>query len=126
MIEEVKCFKYWRVSHFKWECPNIEVKKKKRRKKKAVYVARLQKAQQERRLAHPIWEKVQEYCGEKSMPPKGALLLERRWIIKEMVAMYVNCRGCKGKGVQTHKNWGQGFLLERQVRNVWYSLCQEA
>ena len=54
MIEEVKCFRCWKVSHFKWECPNIEVEKKKRREEKTVYVARLQKTQQERRLAHPI------------------------------------------------------------------------
>ena len=126
MMEEVKCFRCWGIGYLKWKCPNIEVKKKKRKEKKMAYVARPQKVQQERRLACSIWEKVQEYCREKSMPPKGALLLERRWIMKEMVAMYVNCRGCKGKGVQTHKNWGQGFLLERQVRNVWCSLCQEA
>jgi len=31
MMEKVKCFRYWRVSHLKWECPNIEVEKKKRR-----------------------------------------------------------------------------------------------
>jgi len=31
MIEKVKCFRCWRVSHLKWECPNIEVEKKKRR-----------------------------------------------------------------------------------------------
>ena len=39
--------------------------------------------------------------------------------------MYVDCRGCEGKRVQTHKNQGQGFLLEKQSRNVWYDLCQE-
>jgi len=61
---------------------------------------------------------VQEYCREESMPSKSALLLERGWIMREMVAMYMDCREYKGKGVQTHKNWGQGFLLERQVRNM--------
>ena len=39
--------------------------------------------------------------------------------------MYVDCERYKDKGVQTHKNQGQGFLLERQVRNMWCSLCQE-
>ena len=28
---------------------------------------------------------------EKSMPPKGALLLERRWITREIVAIYMDC-----------------------------------
>jgi len=49
------------------------------------------------------------------MPLEGTLLLERGWIIEETMAMYVDCGGCRGKGVQTHKNQGQGFLLERQV-----------
>ena len=74
--------------------------------------------QQERRLVHPIWEKAQEYYEERSMPPEGALLLERGWLIEEVVATYIDCRGCEGKGVQTHGNQGQGFLLERQVRNI--------
>jgi len=40
-------------------------------------MARPQKTQQEKRPAHPTWEKVQEYCEEWSMPPEGVLLLER-------------------------------------------------
>ena len=59
------------------------------------------------------WEKTQEYCGEESMPPKGTLLLEKRQIIREMMVTYVDYGGYKGKGVQTHKNQRQGFLLER-------------
>ena len=43
-----------------------------------------------------------------------------------MVVTYVDCGGYKGKRVQTYKNQGQGFLLERQVKNMQYSLCQEA
>ena len=31
-MEKVKCFRYWKVGHLKWECPNIEVEKKKRKK----------------------------------------------------------------------------------------------
>jgi len=80
-IEEVKCFRCWGVGHLKWECPNIEVEKKRRRKEEAVYVARPQKVQQQGRPVYPIQEKVQKYY-----------------------------RGCKGKGVQTHKNQGQEFL----------------
>ena len=59
------------------------------------------------------------------MPLEGILLLKREWIIREMVAIYVDCRGCEGKGVQTYENQEQRFLLERQVRNMWCSLCQE-
>jgi len=125
-MEEVKYFRCWGVRHLKWECPNIEVKKKKRREKEAAHVARPQKAQQERRLACPIWEKVQEYCGEWNAPLEGALLLERGWIMREVVAIYVDCGGCEDKGVQTYENQGQGFLLEKQVRNMWCSSCQEA
>jgi len=69
---------------------------------------------------------VQEYCGRWDIPLEDALLLKRGWITREMVAMYVDCRGCEGKGIQTHKNQGQGFLLERQVRNMWCGLYQEA
>jgi len=54
-------------------------------------MARPQKIQQERRLVYFIWEKVQEYCKEWSMPPEGTLLLEREWFTKEVVAMYVDC-----------------------------------
>ena len=116
IVEEVKCFRYWEVGHYKWKYPNIE--KRRRNREEAACVAKLQKAQQERRPEHPIWKKVQEYYREESMPPKGALLLERGWITKEVVVMYMDCRGYKGKGVQTYKNQGQGFLLERQVRNM--------
>jgi len=41
------------------------------------------------------------------------------------VVTYVDCGECEGKRVQTYKNQGQRFLLERQVRNVWYSLYQK-
>ena len=60
------------------------------------------------------------------MPLEGVLLLKREWITREIVAMYVDYRGYKGKRIQIHKNQRQGFLLERQVRNIWYSLYQEA
>ena len=60
------------------------------------------------------------------MPPKGTLLLEREQITREIVVAYVDCRGYEGKGVQIHKNQGQGFLLKKQVRNIQCSLYQEA
>ena len=34
ITEEVKCFRYWGVRHFKWECPNIEVEKRKKGRKR--------------------------------------------------------------------------------------------
>ena len=43
-----------------------------------------------------LWE--EEYV------PKGALLLERGQITREMMAMYIDCRGCKDKGVLIYKN----------------------
>jgi len=46
--------------------------------------------------------------------------------MREVVAIYMDCGGYKDKGVQTYKNQEQEFLLEKQVRNIWYSLCQEA
>ena len=54
MVEEVKCFRYWGVGHFKWKYPNIEVEKKRKRDKKAVYTASPQKIQQEKRLVHSL------------------------------------------------------------------------
>jgi len=62
-------------------------------------VARPQKMQQEKRLVCPTWKKAQEYYEEGSMPPEGALLLERGWLTEEVVATYVNCRGCEGKRI---------------------------
>jgi len=40
---------------------------------------------------YSIWEKIQKYYKEWSMPPEGTLLLEREWFTKEVVAMYVDC-----------------------------------
>ena len=47
------------------------------------------------------------------MPPKGTLLLEREWITRETMVIYMDCRGYKGKGVQTYENQGQEFLLKK-------------
>jgi len=57
------------------------------------------------------------------MLPEEVLLFEREWIIEEIVETYMDYRGYKGKGVQTHKNQEQKFFLERQAKNIWYDLC---
>jgi len=46
-------------------------------------------------------------------------------LTEEIVAIYVDCGGYEGKGVQIHENQEQGFLLKRQVRNIWCDLYQE-
>ena len=124
-IEKVRCFRYWKIRHYKQEYPNIKVKRKRRRKEEMAHVARPQKVQQERRPACSTQEKTQEYCNKWSILPKGTLLLKRGWIIEETVVMYIDCRECKGKGIQTHKNQEQRFLLERQIKNIQCGLCQE-
>ena len=124
--KEVKYFRYQGVKHYKQKYPNIVAEKERKRKKEVAYVARSQKVQQERSPVCPTQEKTQEYCEKGSMPPENTLLLKRGWLTEEVVAMYVNCRGCKDKEVQTHKNQKQEFLLKRQVKNIWYNLCQKA
>ena len=71
--------------------------KERQREEEAVHMARPQKIQQ--RLAHPIWEKVQEYYDEWSMPVEGALLLDREWITEEVVVTYADCRGYNSRRV---------------------------
>ena len=50
IVEEIKCFRYQGVGYYKWKYPNIKVEKKKRRDEEAAYVAKLQKAQQEKKV----------------------------------------------------------------------------
>jgi len=38
------------------------------------------------------------------MPPEGTLLLEREWLIEEIVTIYVDYGRYEGKEVQIHKN----------------------
>ena len=52
--KEVQCFRYWGMGHYKWEYPNIEVKKEKRRSEEVACAVSLQKVQQEERLAHSL------------------------------------------------------------------------
>ena len=125
-MKGVRCFRCWGTRHLKLECPNIEVGKRRRREEEMVYVARLQKVQQQGRPACSIQEKVQEYYKKQNIPPKNALLLEKGQITRETMATYIDCGGCKGKGVQTRKNQGQGFFLKKQLRNVWYNSYQKA
>ena len=48
--EGVQYFRYWKVGHYKWKCPNIKVEKERRRSGEVVYVVSPQKTQQEEKL----------------------------------------------------------------------------
>jgi len=85
-----------------------------------------QKAQQEKRLAHSLWRKAQEYSGTQGMPPKGAALEKKGWRTKREVVTFVECGGCKYKGTKTKENRGQGFITGKQLRNLWCRRCLEA
>ena len=61
MVEEVKCSRCWGIGYFKWECPNIEVKKKRK----------------EKRLVHSLWRKAQEYSSAHGMYPRNAALEQK-------------------------------------------------
>lgn len=52
----VQCFRCWKMGYYKWECPNIKIKKKKKRRKskEAMYVVSPQKIQQERRPVYSL------------------------------------------------------------------------
>jgi len=123
--ERIRCFRCWRVEHYKWEYPNIKVEKK-RRSEEAVCTASLQKAQQKERLAHSLWRKVQEHSGTWGMPPRSATLEQREWMTKWEVVTFVECGGCNYKGTKTYKNQGQGFVSGKQLRNMWCSSCLKA
>ena len=123
--EGVKYFKYQGVEHHKWDCPNMEVKRRREKKKEKMYIARPQKTQQEKRLVDSTWKKVQKYYDKQSISPEDALLLDREWITEEVIATYVDCGGCESRGVQFYENQRQSFFLERQVKNIWYNLCQK-
>jgi len=103
MVKEVKCFRYWRVGHFKWEYPNIEVEKRKR-DEKTVHIASLQKAQQGERPVHFLWRKVQEYSGIWSMPPRSAALEQRGWMTRWEIVTFMKCGGYNYKDTKMHEN----------------------
>jgi len=57
----------------------------------------------------PVWlgrAKVQEYEGEEGMPPYRAILLERGWIMKEVVVTYIDCMGYEQKELHWEENRG--------------------
>ena len=123
--EGVQCFRYWRMGHYKWECPNIKVEKE-RRSEKVVHAVSLQKAQQEEKLACSLWRKVQEHSGTWEMPPRSVTLEWKGWMTKWEVVTFVECRGCDYKGTNIHKNQGQGFISGEQLRNIWCDSCLKA
>jgi len=78
MAEEVQCFRYRGIEHYKWECPNIKVEKERRRQEETVCPIRGKVQQQEEvRGIEPVcpnWKKVQEYCGVENVPENVQLL----------------------------------------------------
>jgi len=60
------------------------------------------------------------------MLPKGTALEERGWKTKEVIVMFVECRGCEYKDTRTEKNQEQGFISGKQLRNLWCRRYLEA
>jgi len=120
-VGEVQCFRCWGTGHYKWECPNIKVKKE-RRSKGVTHVARPQKVQQKRRPVHSNWEKAQEYCRVENIP-KDAWLLELGWMTEEVVATYIKCKWYRKKGMHREDNKGQGVLRERKLEEAKWCGC---
>ena len=93
MVEKVKCFRCWGIEHFKWKYLNIEVKKKRKWNEEVVWAASLQKIQQEERLVHLLWRKVQKYSSAQRMPLRSIVLEQKeqttRW---EVVTNQKNSR----------------------------------
>jgi len=121
--EGVQCFRYWRIGHYKWECP-VTKEKKKRRSKEAACAVSLQKAQQGERSAHPKWEKVQKYCGGETVP-EDAQLLELGWMTEEVIATYMECRWCGKKGMHRENNREQGVLRGRKLEEAKWCGCSK-
>jgi len=57
MEEKPQCFKYGEKGHKKWECPKGNEKRR-----------------EEAAPLHKVWEKIKQYCGEKGLPPRGAVM----------------------------------------------------
>ena len=109
-VEEVKCFRCWGIEYFKWECSDIKVEKKKKRDKEVIYVASLQKAQQEERPVYFLWRKVQEYSSIWGILSKSATLEQREQMTRWEVVTFVECGECKYKSTKMYENQGQGFI----------------
>ena len=125
-VEEVRCFRYWSIEHFKQEDSNIEVKKKRKRNKEVIYMASLQKTQQEERPVYFLQRKIQEYSSIWGMLPKSAILEQREQMTRWEVVTFVECGEYNYKGTKMYENQGQGFISGEYLRNVQCSSCLEA
>jgi len=60
-MKEVQCFRCRGIGYYKWEYPNIEVKKKRKWQEEIVCLIKGKAQQQEKvrgiELVHPNWEK---------------------------------------------------------------------
>ena len=77
VVEEVgvRYFACGEKGHKKWECP----RKSERNRNKEV--APLQE----------VWEKVKLHSGVKGLPPKGARMNMKEWMMQREVVIFVEC-----------------------------------
>ena len=108
--EAVKCFRYGREGHKKWECP----KKNERSGKEEVAPPQA------------VWEKVKRHSRAKGLPPRRAAMCMEGWITPREVVTFMGCRGCNYKGMKMEENQGQGFLSKGQLCNMWCGSYKEA
>ena len=88
VVEQVvKCFQCGKEGHKKWEC----MEKKEIRR-------------QEVAPRQEVWEKVNKHCGAKKLPPRGAVMSMKGWMMQWEVVILVECRGYDYKGIKTQEN----------------------
>jgi len=80
----VKCFQYGQKGHKKWECPKMRERKR-----------------QEMALPQEVWKKVKEHSRVRGLPPRGAAMCMKGWMIPREVVTFVECRECDYKGTKT-------------------------
>ena len=62
----------------------------------------------------------------RELPPKGAVMCMRGWMIRKEVVTFMECQSCNYKGTKTQENKEQSFLEKTQLSNMWCGSCKEA
>jgi len=62
----------------------------------------------------------------RELPPKGAVMCMRGWMIRKEVVTFMECQSCNYKGTKTQENKEQSFLEKAQLCNMWCRSCKEA